>query len=665
MKTYKFFGWGLTSRLLVTVSGVALVALSLGASAAASLGTSSLAPRDVNIAAQAPDCTNSAVTCYYVCDCASGADSDCVVGDDTATGTAGEPWQSYDKVRTKFGTIASGDAIRFCSGGAWDVSAGDRWVNLNCTAADRCWVGDYVPPWASGDEGRPIIHRTDGADGFALEDGGNAEHEEGYVFENLDIRGSGSGAGFFLYNDIDDVEIRNVLIQGFDLGVHLAGSNACNSGDPACDGRNDRITLRDSTIINSVSQGWLGASNGTQLINNTFENNGSTAVFDHNIYLSGSSGGQTNGIRVIGNHLYRSTMVNDECAAVSLVVHGEHDQLLIEGNEVWEDVGHAGQGCWGIAVDNGYDTAEGFTHVIIRGNMVRNVGNMAIGVGACADCLIENNVIIHEQNFGVTAIAAPDRSLGSGDLPQDNIIVRNNSIYLGPNGGGTAISVCDMGDNHQIVGNAVTYAGVNSSFNCWRATLDPTAYDEIDYNVCGFGAGEWSDGIGGLSAWQALGWDTHSQATDAGYADPSHGNLAAASASARIVDSGHPTLSSPTDIDGHLRDARPDVGAYEFIPTLLLYGTPASQAIHLDWTLNVTPSFTGTWRIDYYTPTATVPLTVPLSQSGIRAYTLTDLINYQWYTFTLNAILTETVWLSDTVRAMPTDIFVYLPLVRR
>ena len=663
MKTCQFFRWTLTARLLVILSGVVLGAVSLGASAAAAPGISALAPHDVSRVAQAPDCASGTTTCYYVCDCASGADSNCVAGNDTATGTASHPWQSYEKARTTFGAIAAGDAIRFCTGGAWDVSAGDRWGNLNCMAADRCWGGDYTPPWASGNEGRPIIRRTDGADGFALEDGGDAEHEEGYVFENLDIRGSGSSAGFFLYNDIDDVEIRNVQIQGFDLGAHLAGSNACNSSDPKCDGQNDRITLRDSTIINNVSQGWLGASNGTQLISNTFENNGSTAVFDHNIYISGASGGPTSGIRVIGNRLYRSTMVNDECTAVSLVVHGQHDQLLIEGNEVWEDVGHAGQGCWGIAVDDGYNEAEGFTNVIIRGNVVRNVGNIAIGVGACADCLIENNVIIHEQNFGVTAIAAPDRSLGTGDLPQDHIIVRNNSIYIGPNSGGTAISVGDMGDHHQIVGNAIVYAGATSSFNCLSAPLGPTAYDAIDYNVCGFSAGEWADGSGGLSAWQALGWDIHSQAGDPGFADPTHGNLSAASASARMVDSGHPTLSSPTDINGHMRDARPDVGAYEFIPALLLYGTPASQAIYLSWTINSVLPPTSTWQLAYYSQT--VPITIADIISPTRAYPLTGLTNYTWYTVTLNAMLDSTPILTDSITVMPTDRLIYLPIVLR
>ncbi len=611
--------------------------------------------------AQAPTCGSSGVTCYYVCDCVSGADSNCVAGNDSAAGTAGAPWRSYEKARTTFGSIAAGDAIRFCSGGAWDVSGGDRWVNLNCTAANRCWVGDYTPSWASGDEGRPLIRRTDGADGFALEDGGDAEHEEGYVFENLDIRGSGSGSGFFLYNDIDDVEIRNVLIQGFDLGVHLAGSNACNASDPQCDGRNDRITLRDSTIVNNTSQGWLGASTGTQLLSNTFQNNGSTAVFDHNIYISGSADGQTSGIHVIGNRLYHSTIVNNECAAVSLVVHGRHDQLLIEGNEVWEDAGHAGQGCWGIAVDNGYSEAEGFTNVIIRGNKVRNVGNLAIGLGACANCLIENNIIFHEQNFGITAIAAPDRDLGTSDLPQDNIIVRNNSIYLGPNSGGTAISVSDMGDHHQIVGNAIAYAGTSSSFNCLNAPLGATAYDAIDYNVCGFSAGEWADGVGNLTAWRALGWDTHSHAGDPGFADPSHGDLSAASASARMVDNGHPTLSSPGDIDGHPRDARPDVGAYEFIPTLRLSGSPANRAIHLNWIIDSPLPPTSTWRIAYYSQT--MPITINDIFSSTRVYDLNDLTNYVWYTITLNTMLDATPLYTDTIKLMPTDRLVYLPLI--
>jgi len=42
-----------------------------------------------------------------------------------------------------------------------------------------------------------------------------------------------------------------------------------------------------------------------------------------------------------------------------------------------------------------------------------------------------------------------------------------------------------------------------------------------------------------------------------------------------------------------------------------------------------------------------------------------DLTNYARYTVTLNAMLDTAPFLTDTVHIMPTDIFVYLPLVIR
>lgn len=510
---------------------------------------------------------------HHVCDCALGADPDCLAGDDGDAGTSVDPWRSYEKARGEFGSLAAGDAIRFCRGGAWAIAAGTRWVNGSCLAALPCVVGAYSPLWASGDEGRPILDRIDGQHGFALEDGGDAEHEEGYLFESLELRGGGSGWGFFLYNDIDDVVLRDLSITGFGIGVHLAGSNACNASDPDCDGRNERITLTDSYVADNESQGWLGASSGSKILGTTFERNGSTAVFDHNIYISGSSGGPTQGIEVVGNSLYQSALDGSGiCRAVSLVVHGEHDGLLIAGNVVREDVGLAGGGCWGIAVDNGYDSAEGFTNVAIRGNTVINVGNLGIGVGACVDCVIENNVIVHQQSFSVTAIAAPDRAPGPGDLTQDNIVVRNNSIWIDTAGAGTAIRVNDLGDDHVIVSNAIHYAGPNSSFNCLRADLTPAAYTEIDHNLCWFPdapTAEWSDGYGTspdpLTAWQqATGFGSQSAMLDPDFADRSAFDLSAATAAAGMVDAGHPTLSSAREFGGLPRDQAPDAGAYEW-----------------------------------------------------------------------------------------------------
>ena len=511
---------------------------------------------------------------HHVCDCGESADADCMAGDDAADGASpASAWRTYIKARTEFGSIPAGDAILFCDGGSFVVEGGSRWVNVGCTVGTPCTVGDYVPPWASGDEARPVLVST-GDHGLALEDGGDAEHEEGYVIRDLVLVCEGcdasSGNGFFLYNDIDDVVIENVQIEGFSIGVHLAGSNAC-SADPECDGKNSRLELRSSTITDCLTQGFLGAGDGTIIEGNRFEHNGTTAVFDHNIYMSGAQD-ETVGSRIVGNELYRSDLdVTGSCAGVSLVVHGAHRGLVIEGNLVREDPGLAGQGCWGIAVDGGYDEAESFTDVVIRGNTVLNVGNTAIGVSSCVGCIIENNVVVSEQDFGTLGIACPDRDRGAGDAEMTGVVVRNNSIFMsGP--GGTGVRLGTEGAGHAIVSNAILYSGMGD-WNCLDADLGASSYDVIDHNACHFPAAdaEWEDGSGTspdpLLAWSsASGFDTRSLLDDPGFSSPAGPDfdLSAASDASAIVDAGHPTLSSPIDIEGNARDTNPDIGAFEY-----------------------------------------------------------------------------------------------------
>jgi len=107
-----------------------------------------------------------------------------------------------------------------------------------------------------------------------------------------------------------------------------------------------------------------------------------------------------------------------------------------------------------------------------------------------------------------------------------------------------------------------------------------------------------------------------------------------------------------------------DIGAYEATPQLVLRGAPGDRTIRLTWDVNVTLPTTSTWRITYENPDS-VFLPIAGLTNTLRAYTLIGLTNYAWYTVTLHAMLDETSWLSDTVRVMPTDRFVYLPLVLR
>ena len=108
--------------------------------------------------------------------------------------------------------------------------------------------------------------------------------------------------------------------------------------------------------------------------------------------------------------------------------------------------------------------------------------------------------------------------------------------------------------------------------------------------------------------------------------------------------------------------AAPDLGAYEFEPQLELHGTPGDQAIYLSWNVNATLPVTTTWTIAYDGPPGYRLRPSPASPEPTRSYTLTGLTNYTWYTVTLT---TDPPMLTDTVRVMPTNVFLYMPLVVR
>ncbi len=499
-------------------------------------------------------------TTYYVCDCDTNADGDCVAGNDGNAGTdPAAPWQSAEQARLQFNSsLTAGDEIRFCQGGALDLGTSSQWVTASCTAAQPCVVADYTPPWASGDEQRPILWKTVADHAFDLADGGDANYEEGYTFQNLDLRCTACAAGnwaFFFYNDVNDVLIDNVNMDGFDIGVHLAGSQPCAAGEPQCNGQNDRITIRNVNIVNSLMHGLLGGGNDILIEESYFENNGTTDTFDHNIYIVGARD-----ITVRNNELYRSTLDGSgSCSAVSLVGHGYLTNLLIEGNYIHEDVGKANNNCWGIAITPAYGGSEQFTNVTIRGNRVENMGNMSIGTASCITCTIENNVIIQNQGFGTSGIVIPAQAPQAGDAISSNVIVRNNSILTNV---GVGITL-NEGSGHTIVSNAIQATGSDAGWNCLDATMTAVNYDAIDYNICDFSAGEWANGIGNLTAWQAQGWGANSQTAVPGFTSGT--DLRPGAETAVLVQAGHPTLSSGIDFNGNARPAPPAAGAYEWI----------------------------------------------------------------------------------------------------
>ncbi len=182
----------------------------------------------------------------------------------------------------------------------------------------------------------------------------------------------------------------------------------------------------------------------------------------------------------------------------------------------------------------------------------------------------------------------------------------------------------------------------------------------------------WNDGANDLVRWDgtryatleaftaATGQEPHGLNVAPGFANPSAGDYAPGPESG-LIDAG---VLIP-GINDDYRGNAPDIGAFEFTPSLTLRGVPGDRTVYLTWQVNATLPPTSTWRVDYYTQTASI-YTATDPYSTTRSLVLTQNVhNYQWYTVTLHAMLGQTSWLSDTVRVMPTDRFVYLPLIMR
>jgi len=334
-----------------------------------------------------------------------------------------DPWATFDFAMSRFGTLNAGDAILFCRGGTF-TSSYPRLFNQHCASDAPCTIADYIPPDVTPINGKlPVIINGNANGVLNFQDGGDADHDEGYVVRNLSLKGTGTGNGIFLFNDVDYVTIEGVTIDGFDIGIYSASANPPN---PGANKVNENIVLRNSTIINNKNQGWLGGCNDCVIDNNKFTNNGfARKILNHNIYISGAN---NSGITISNNTLNKAAFVAGKCAGVSLVVHGVVQNLTIKDNTVFEDIGAAEQSCWGISVDPGYEAEESFSNVIIKGNKVTNVGNIGIGCASCTDLQILDNTITHSQDFSSTGIRIPVRA--EDTVKSDRILITGNYIEL-------------------------------------------------------------------------------------------------------------------------------------------------------------------------------------------------------------------------------------------
>ena len=404
---------------------------------------------------------------YYICD-ATGSDDNDGLTENTALKT-------FDKAINLFNSINGGDKVLFCKGSTFPIINDKRIYNVNCSATNPCTLDAY------GDDSdeNPIFYVSSRLTALNFTNGGSAKEDGGYVIKNLTLFSEEGGRnGVFLYNDVDDVVIDGLHIEGFEHGVYSGQGSWELDGN--ANAMNDRIILKNSVIMNNSLQGWLGSCNDCLIENNHFENNGFYRHLKyHNLYLTSAQDRYiAQNVTIKNNTFYKSAIIDGQCKGVSVVVHGKYKNLNIENNVVKEDLGKVSGYCWGISVDPGYAKEEAFYNVRINNNTLINVGNIAIGCASCSGVNIEENTIIDEGQVLRAGIKVPVREEDS--VKSKDVVISNNKVVF-DNAGGVGI---DVGGDHisKVLGNTI-YQPINSEYDCINAHSANVGID-ISSNNC-------------------------------------------------------------------------------------------------------------------------------------------------------------------------------------
>lgn len=513
--------------------------------------------------------TAASAATYYLSDCQAGAAAGCIAGSATNDGLSStRPKQ----LASQLPRLQGGDKVLFAQGGAWINASMNIYVS-SATAANPVTWDSYSPAW--GATAKPILTESRSMYLFNFSDAGVMAADGGYVIRNLDLRGGGvfggargGLAGIFLYFAVNDVLMENLEISGFNNGVYAAHNPDATNG-----WENYRITLRNSYLHDNLASSWLGGAADLLIENNILDHNGSTAMFDHDLYLSSVTRG------IVRNNTITRTVLdsNGNCSGSVIVVHGGVNGLTIENNKLLQRQGSVPQ-CFGVEVSGGYDDtkpAEYFHDVLIRSNTVVDVGYIGIGLRGCTRCVVEDNQLVWTGTGGNQAISMYVNTPSASDELGTALTIRSNSIFMqNASGSPGVIRLLNEGTGHTVASNLIV---LGSSTTSTAKCFDPSVYPigsflAFDNNLCvrQGGVAAYSAAYATLGAAQLAGFDVHGLSTDPMLAaQPSAANSYGMnlSSGSPALGKGHPTKSAPTDFYNRLRGTLPDVGAYQLSST--------------------------------------------------------------------------------------------------
>ncbi len=542
------------------------------------------------------------------------------LADDANPGTESEPWLtiqhaadvaqpgdtiivypgSYDRVTINKGG-APGDYITFKGLSVPDQSLVDPDVLFDPTSPVPVLGNPTLNAVTRGFTLQPVYMDPDPVACVRIEN-----------FEITNISGAGySGASAILMSNTARVEIVRNFVHDVNPAAHGVGIQASGHDNVGNVFRGNTLYRAQGVGVSIVGRNWLVEENE---ISHGLDVNTITGEYD---------GSDTDAMRFFGSgHVIRNNLMHDYLDEEQLgdphidcfqtfSVHPDsqfaHD-ILVENN-VCDNFAQMF-----MVEDQSEESGTGnaIHHITFRNNVLR--GARAFAINGSVDHFTFVNNVVAESNYG---------AIGLGNSPYLTLV--NNVFYN--NGSGSQIS-----DEDSKVGTV------------WDHNVH---YPDFDWPP------------------RQIAYDQHSAfGVDPRFIDPAAGDYGLR-VDSPAIDAGMALPELNYDMNAV---ARPqgwawDIGAHEAVPEVALSGAPDDQVIHLSWTVNITPPLTSTWQIGYASETGTL-LVPPDSLTGTaRTHTITGLSNYVWYTVTLNAMLDATSIMSDTVRVMPTDRLVYLPLM--
>ncbi|MFZ2303662.1 MAG: hypothetical protein WAV98_02630, partial [Minisyncoccia bacterium] len=505
-------------------------------------------------------------TVHYYCDCGTGASASCVAGSNSNSGlTTSAPRQTIADAMSTLNSMHSGDTVAMCKGGAFNALNGYNITRSTCTAGTTCVdLREYTPTTFAG-TAKPVINNVAGTVNLFTFSGVRG----GVRILNLKLNGDNGAIGnrnraFFFYRGAHDVTMGNLDMDLFDMAIY-------NESGALTDAFTNNIKLTGNRITNTRVIGYLGGGLNDDTSYNYWDGNGSSTVLDHTLYFNSRK--EITNMRVVGN--YVRGQYGNTCLGAPIVAHMSVDGLLVKDNIVDIDAAAATGGCWGIAFNNMTSATEAIYHrnTIFSGNTVINGGNAALTVSTCPDCIIESNLVIHDwsDTYELNGIKIPSRATRTQDDVNTRNIIRNNTVWFGPNvtNGGIGIVVGTEGTGHIIANNAVYYgaaSGGSQGVDCYSYPLPLNSYAFINNNNChSIAPYSWEATRGSLAAWRtyssAQGFDTASFTGNPLFTTA--GTDFTPQAGSPLISAGSSLYGSILDMFGRTRTNPPAIGAVE------------------------------------------------------------------------------------------------------